>query len=312
MLRYLYWAEGFSIRETAKLAGISYSSAQRKLGRIGKVRSQSEGQTRHERRSFSGDGLEKAYLVGLRAGDLNAWRKTRNTIEARVSTTRPAMARLFIDSFKWYGHIMADAGRAYLPERYRWQMRVHLDNSFEFLIGKDGTIPRIRSRFYYFLGGYSDSECCWSIYLSKGRIKVSWTIESRDILLLHHLRDQLRSEGFHPVLYVFMKHVKHRFRKNQKSEAAERESGRLRLGRMQEVVLMATRLLQISRHREKISKMRLIVGIEKATADGTVSKLNKLRRKTRLEAKSFEAQAEREYKKGKAPTLVKGSSASLV
>lgn len=48
------------------------------------------------------------------------------------------------------------------------------------------------------------------------------------------------------------------------------------------------------------------------TRNEIVAKLNKLRRKIKNEVRSFEAAAEREYKKGKAATLVKGSSASLV
>jgi len=115
---------------------------------------------RHARHAFSRDKMEKAYLVGLRAGDINAWRKTRNTVEVRVSTTHPAMAKLFSDSFRQYGHIMADAGKAYLPGRYRWQIRAHLDNSFRFLISKTSDLPKDSSRFYHFLAGYSDAECC--------------------------------------------------------------------------------------------------------------------------------------------------------
>ena len=58
--------------------------------------------------------------------------------------------------------------------------------------------------------------------------------------------------------------------------------------------------------------MRLIIGIHLMTRNEIVAKLNKLRRKIKNEVRSFEAAAEREYKKGKAATLVKGSSASLV
>lgn len=185
-----------SIRQAAKAAGMSYETARRKLRRIGKIRSQSEGQMRHARHAFSKDGMEKAYIVGLRAGDINAWQKTGNTTEVRVSTTHPAMAKLFSESFKQYGHVMADAGRAYLPGRYRWQIRAHLDNSFRFLVSKTSDLPKERNRFYAFLGGYSDAECCWSVYFSKNRVKTSWSIESRDLFLLRSIRDRLRSEGF--------------------------------------------------------------------------------------------------------------------
>lgn len=267
----------------------------------------------HLRRGFSGNGIEKAYLLGLRAGDINAWRKTANTIEVRVSTTRPAMAKPFSDSFEKYGQIMADAGRAYLPGRYRWQIRVHLDNTFRFLVSKTSDLPAERIGFYAFLGGYSDAECSWSVYFSEGRVKVMWSIESRDLLLLPRITDRLRSEGFHPLYYVYKKRGNQRFRKNQTIQASEdKVSAETRLARRSEVLSLAEKLLRFSRHEEKIAKMRLATGFHLMTRMEIAAELKQFRRKTKTEAKAFEAAAEREYKKGKAATLVKGSSASLV
>jgi hypothetical protein len=259
---------------------------------------------RHARHAFSRDKMEKAYLVGLRAGDINAWWKTRNTIEVRVSTTHPAMAKLFSDSFRQYGHIMADAGKAYLPGRYRWQIRAHLDNSFKFLISKTSDLPKESNRFYHFLAGYSDAECCWCIYFSKKRVKTSWSIESKDVFLLRSIRDRLRDEGFHPLLYVARKRSNQRFRKNQNPQTpADRETGQLRLVRRHEVLNLAEKLLRLSRHGEKISKIRLIMRISLMANDAIVARLNRLRRKIKREVRSFEERAEREYKKGKLATF---------
>jgi len=268
---------------------------------------------RHSRHAFSRNGMEKAYLLGLRAGDINAWRKTTNTIEVRVSTTHPAMAKLFSDSFEKYGHIMADAGRAYLPGRYRWQIRAHLDNTFRFLLSKTSDLPGERNRFYAFLGGYSDAECCWSVYFSKGRAKMSWSIESRDLSLLRSISERLTREGLHPLHYIYQERGNQRFRKDQKIRApGDKQSAEIRLVRKHEVLSLAEKLLQISRHGEKVAKMRLILGIHSMTRVGIVAALKRIRRKMKTEVRTFEAAAKREYKKGKAATLAKGSSASLV
>jgi hypothetical protein len=313
MLQDLYWRKRLSIRQTASATGMSYETTRRKLRRTGKLRTQSEGQMRHSRHAFSRNGMERAYLIGLRAGDINAWRKTVNTIEVRVSTTRPAMAKLFSDSFGKYGHIMADAGRAYLPGRYRWQVRAHLDNTFRFLLSKTSDLPKERNGFYAFLGGYSDAECCWSVYFSKGRVKMSWSIESRDLLLLRSISDRLRSEGFHPLHYIYKERENQKFRKDQKIQAPEdKQSAEIRLVRKHEVLNLAEKLLRISRHEEKLAKMRLILGIHSMTRREIVAALKGMRRKIRTEGRTFEAAAKREYKKGKAATLAKGSSASLV
>ena len=62
--------------------------------------------TRYERKPFGGDKLEKAYLLGVRYGDLDVARHGR-AIRARVSTTHPAMADLFGSLFS---HTAASLG----------------------------------------------------------------------------------------------------------------------------------------------------------------------------------------------------------
>lgn len=268
----------------------------------------------YERHAFSGNEMEKAYLVGLRAGDVNAWQKTRNTIEARVSTTHPAMANLFSNSFKPYGHIMADAGKAYLPGRYRWQIRAHLDSSFRFLVSKASSPPKRRVFFYRFLSGYSDAECCWCVYFSESRLRASWSIESKDLFLLENIKERLLKEGFHPLYYYHKKPGKTGLQKNQKPKTPRGEvKGRLELQRMGEVVALAKRLLPLSRHAEKTSKMRLILKMSGMTSREILTELRRQRGKISAEVASFEEKAEREYKKGKRqPRNPEGSSASLV
>jgi hypothetical protein len=75
-----------------------------------KVEAQIQTVTKYERRPFRGDDTEKAYLMGLRYGDLNVVRHGR-AIRVRVSTTHPATADLFDSLFSPYGNV------ARYPER---------------------------------------------------------------------------------------------------------------------------------------------------------------------------------------------------
>lgn len=308
----LYHHKRLSIRQTAKATGVSYGAIQRRLVKIGLARTQSEGQMRHQRTSFDGDSSERAYLLGLRAGDLNVWRKTPNTIEARVSTTHPAMADLFSRSFGRFGQIMADAGKAYLPRRYRWQLRIHVDSSFEFLIPKPSAIPHIRPAFYQFLGGYSDSEGCWSIYFSRNQVRTCWSVESKDVRLLREIRDWLRREGFHPLFYSREIDVGRKAAKN-KSGQTSRVGCKwvLRICRKREVESLSGRLLLISRHEEKIWKMNLVSNIREMTKEEIARNLKAWKSKIKSDVADYEKKAEIDYKKARAGPRPMGSSARL-
>lgn len=53
---------------------------------------------------FSGNCEEKAYLIGFRLGDLNAYH-TSQVVVIRGSTTKPAQAKLIERLFKYYGGV---------------------------------------------------------------------------------------------------------------------------------------------------------------------------------------------------------------
>lgn len=292
-LRRLYWGDLLSIRKTAAHIGMSYQETRKRLLKLGQLRSKSEGKMMYPRSPFSGNGGERAYLMGMRAGDVNAWKKSTNTVEVRVSTTHPAMSKLFSNAFKRYGHLMRFAEPAYLPGHFRWQTKAHLDTSFAFLVRKPRGVPSKIGEFRHFLAGYSDSECCWSVFPNKGRIGVSWAIESLDARLIRGIYKELKSAGFHPLLYErrqagFKK-------KNQELRVGQRIKLCLALRRSKEVVELARMLLPYSKHAEKMAKMRLIISQSVGDWPKVATKVKRLRRKIKGEVRDYQAEAERAY-----------------
>jgi hypothetical protein len=89
-----------------------------------KVEAQIAAVSKYERRPFSGDALEKAYLMGLRYGDLHVVRHGR-AIRVRVSTTHPAMAKLFESLFSPYGHIQHYPRKASLTG-HEWSLECEI------------------------------------------------------------------------------------------------------------------------------------------------------------------------------------------
>ena len=282
-----------SIRETAAAIGMSYSGTRERLQKLGRLRSKSEGRTRFPRRPFSGDAGEKAYLTGLRAGDINAWKKSPNTIEVRVSTTHPAMSKLFSRAFMKYGHLMLFAERAYLPGHFRWQSKAHLDRSFDFLVPKTTRVPSRIGDFYRFLGGYSDAEGCWCIYPNAARVKVSWMVETLDSQLIRRIYERLRANGLHPLLY--RKNQSGSIKKNQEANKGKTVKFRLVLNRSDEVVALAKRLKLYSLHPEKIAKMQLIIDHPRGKWSEIATKVRKLKLRIKAEVMKYEGEAERAY-----------------
>ena len=131
-----------------------------------KVEAQIKAVTKHERRSFSGDALDRAYLIGLRYGDFDVVRHGR-AIRVRVSTTHPAMAELFESLFSSYGHVAKYPRRDRLTG-HEWNLECDLDASFEFLLKKPAAQDLEAldlEEFLAFLAGFFDAE--GSIYLHK-------------------------------------------------------------------------------------------------------------------------------------------------
>jgi hypothetical protein len=89
---------------------------------------------KYERRPFDGIDADKAYLLGIRHGDLTASRPFGDAIRVSTSTTHPAMSQLFRNLFERYGHIYELPRFKKDTNNYEWNLQVVLDGSFEFLL----------------------------------------------------------------------------------------------------------------------------------------------------------------------------------
>ncbi len=166
-----------------------------------KVEAQIAAVRKYHQVGFSGDGKERAYLQGMRYGDLNAVRHGRS-VRVRVSTTHPAMAELFRRLFTKYGQVKEYPRRSSLTN-FEWTLECDLDQSFEFLLDKIDLdeLRRLNpSEFFSFLAGLFDAE--GTIYLHKKRnrfVPEAW-ITNADVRLAGVLVMQLKKNQFRPRL----------------------------------------------------------------------------------------------------------------
>ena len=195
----LYRDQGKTLNEVSRELGISISTARKHLTRQIQLRPSSE--PLYRRVPFSGSEAEKAYLMGYRAGDVNAFQDSALTVTARVSTTHQSMIDMFRATFAHHGHCTMIPRRVFLTG-YDWQVKVYLDNSFRFLIPKTTALPTNPALLYVFMAGFNDSDGCWSASDKHGKTTFSFDLTSRSHELLDILAAVLRKENYHPYVYL--------------------------------------------------------------------------------------------------------------
>ena len=282
----LYLTEKKSTREIAKQLGMAQTSVRRWMIRYN-VPARSPGASlKYPRTHFSGDKKEKAYLLGLRAGDLSAFQRTPNTIEVTTATSHPAMIDLFYNIFSKYGHCGGWPRSSNLG--YEWGLYCGLDTSFTFLVNKSSEAPAEKKLFHPFLAGYIDAEGCWKISPNHDRwISFGLVICSQDLGILSSIQKKLKEDGYHPSLCINNK--KSRF--NEVSPLYE-----LLLNRRDEVISIIQRIIQLLRHREKIEKAKLILEIKNEKVWANVSdKIKRFRGRIKMDVGICVKEARRLY-----------------
>jgi hypothetical protein len=229
-----------------------------------KVEAQIQRVRKYERKPFSGDRAERAYLLGLRYGDLDVVRHGR-AIRVRVSTTHPAMADLFELMFSPYGHVSRYPREAKLVG-FEWTLECDLDESFSFLVSKP-SIHELdtmsREEILAFLAGLFDAEGSILMHKKLKRHNPEIAFSNSDNELIEFVFVRLRFLGFAS-------------RMSWRSQAYHRAgiSGRSRIGRVvisrAEDVQRFLHLFEV-RHQEKVRKAG--IASEFLAVDGDKSQL---------------------------------------
>lgn len=300
LLRRLYWEKHLAIREIAHQLPMSRRLVRQTLLEFGPLRPPRKGRVFWSG-PFSGDEREKAYLMGLRAGDVNAFRASRQSLIARVSTTHQAMIELFHQTFAPYGQCMIQPRIVFLTG-YDWQVRIRLDNSFEFLLDEPLEVPKERTLLYEFIAGLSDSDGSWCLFGNKGKTACAFIISSQNRLLLMQLKEALEKVCFHVYLYLDKRKGTTKIMRGA-SKTREikltKDSWRLDIHRREEVRLLARRLLPLSHHREKIRKMLLVLDETRESWEAMAPRVEELKAEIKQQTSNTIQAAEIEYKAGR-------------
>jgi hypothetical protein len=212
-LDYLHNNRGMSLTDVAKLIGnktSGYTSwlcaqlgVQTRPFEEARLKGIHEKRRKYERRPFDGTDEDKAYLLGLRHGDLSVSTPWKGVVRVSTSTTHPAMADLFRSLFEPYGHVYQHPRYKKDTQTYEWNLHAVLDSSFEFLFSSfadmEGWILSSHSITLSYLAGLLDAEGSIGIYPAKMLTSLNIAYYNTDLGLLQFVFRAIRSLGYRPL-----------------------------------------------------------------------------------------------------------------
>ena len=193
-LRSLYQDQGLSIEVIAERFNVSPSLIKRRMEEYDiPVRSHPEATTTYPKTDFSGDLVEKAYLIGFRQGDL--WVGRQNPQGATISITCCSTKRAQVDLIE---SLFRDYGRVWIGKPDKDGMisiTALVNDSFDFLLPKKDKIEdwilADDECFWAFFAGYVDAEGNIGVYNGQARLR----LESADKGILFQFWQKLNSLG---------------------------------------------------------------------------------------------------------------------
>ncbi len=187
-----YVKQRLSSRKIAKIYKCAYSTIDRKVKQYGfPVRTLASAHVIYPRKNFSGDLIEKAYLLGFRIGDLRVRKVYKNseTIHIDCGSTKKEQIELIVRLFKSYGRVWVSKPN----NKGAIQAECFLNDSFDFLLNAnlnriEPWICKNKKYFASFLAGFTDAE--GSIFITQNQ--AIYSLGNYDIGLLKQIRKFLK------------------------------------------------------------------------------------------------------------------------
>lgn len=268
LLQDLYHRKKMSSLKIAEKLGANSRTIRRIMERYEiPRRTLSEACTKNQKTPFDDNSQTKAYMIGLRTGDVHA-RYMKRSVRAQTSTTHPAQVEMMRRTFEKFSKVCIYKffnKRAAGRPTNEWFVYSDLHPTFSWLIEKPDSTPKwILNKdrlFWQFLSGYMDSEASWKVLKShKDSLRFVLRIATQDKKILEQINSKLRSLGYNSLLY-FDTHAgirSGRLKNNLDMYA-------LMVYRRADIISMCRKLLHISKHDEKIKQMKLILEHKDAT-----------------------------------------------
>lgn len=180
-LQKLYWDERKSSIEIGKLYHCHPMTVRNRIQELDILKkSASDARIHYEKRNFSKNNIEKAYLLGFRLGDLSVYKTSLQSevVVVRCHTTQMVQVTLIKKLFSPYGHVTVS------ESKYGYNINCYVNTTFLFLLPKHKQVPKhvknAITNSYAFIAGYVDAEGYFAINQGRARFK----IDSYDVNIL--------------------------------------------------------------------------------------------------------------------------------
>ncbi len=192
-----YCEDGLSTWAIESKYGYSRSAVYSAIKKFGlPLRNIAQSHVRYPRSNFSGNEIEKAYLIGFAEGDLRVryhGKEASETISIACGSTKLAQIELISDLFSKYGRVWIGKPN----ERGVVNIEAFVNKTFAFLEPEQRVYEgcsKSKEIFFAFLAGFTDAE--GSFFISKNKAHVAWGNEDKDIL--NFIAHGLRAHGIIP------------------------------------------------------------------------------------------------------------------
>jgi LAGLIDADG-like domain len=305
-LDHLHNGKGMSLNDIAKLVGSKTSGYTswvcRELGvkrrpfEEARLKGIREKRRKYERKPFDGTDEDRAYLLGLRHGDLSVSRPWRGVVRVSTSTTHTAMAQLFHGLFESYGHVYQEPRFKKVTRAYEWNLAVILDQSFDFLFQDKGDVwnwvVTEESTMLAYLAGILDAEGSVGIYSNGSGTALQVLVYNTNLDLVRFVKSAWENLGYDPLGPYLDKEEGTITSKYQ--IARRKDYWKVVLARFGQAQSLLRRLAL--RHEEKVSRkniaLALFLGDKWVHVEPTISAL---RDSIRTARDSFVEEAERRF-----------------
>lgn len=247
-----YTHKKLSTWQIEKKYGYCRSTIHRKLKEFGiTIRDRADSHIVHPRKDFSGDLIEKAYLVGFRIGDLGVrkiWPNSKTICVATGSTIKEQID-LVKNLFEEYGPIWIQK-----TKDNKMNIQINLNESFGFLLSKDFPewVKNDKEYFFSFLAGFTDAEG----WIGINKKMAIYALGNCDYRLLELIKNGLSKFG------INFKRITVDKRKGKPTTGGYFFSSdyyTLRISKKGELLELLTKLKLHTRHENKIKALNIAI-----------------------------------------------------
>lgn len=251
---------------------------------------------KYERRPFDGSDEDKAYILGLKHGDLSAYVPFGDVTRVSTSTTHPALAELFTGLFSPYGHVSKYPRYKKDTDTYEWNLQAILDSSFGFLLeirqACRGWVSSKDSTALAYLAGLIDAEGYIRMYPNPRTIGITVSIWNTDVDLIEFAYKCLMQVGYAPMKPYL--HGKPGPRSSGFRIEMKKAYWRVMIASFDDAQSLLRRLPTL--HREKIARKELALSVAKGDFFEKIADSVKFVKKSiKEETALFTKQAEIEF-----------------